>query len=49
MTVSKARKILGKVADKMTDEELVRTISTLEEIAKWQLRNLKDNSINAKH
>lgn len=41
ISVKEARKILGNVADKMSDEELLETIGTLDLLAKDALKQAK--------
>jgi len=42
VSVIEARKILGKIADKMSDEEIAQTIETLDLIAKDSLRQARE-------
>ena len=42
ITVKEARKILGKAAQKLTDDEIERLVDDLDVIARYAIKNFKE-------
>jgi hypothetical protein len=48
MSVKEARKLLGKTASNMTDEEIAKVVDNLDEIAKYMLQKLSTERTDIK-